>query len=161
MTLADNEMLQRKLSQWQPVGDGRHSFSESLEDSGWNLQISADHNDRIGCLVWELSLTRENSSEASPDLRTWAKAIAGRVRGLREDLKLIEVDGTRNQAILRSEDPSAKGDSVQYYEISLTGSDSAAVRRFQANRKLGSPREQIAFALTHETLASLVCDIAG
>lgn len=159
MTLVDNAMLQEKLSQWQPVGDGRHSFSESLADSGWNLQICAEHNDRIGCLIWELTLSRTETPEDAVSPRSWANCIASRVSGLREDLKLIEVDSLRNQAILRSEDPSAKGDSVQYYEIVLDGESRATVQRFQANRLLGTRREQIAYALTHETLADLVCEM--
>src|SRR5438270_13491809 len=99
MTLA--ETLQAKLASWKPSGEGRHSWSEAFPDAGWTVHLAADHNDVVGALVWELTLART----AAPDrltLKDWAGQIAERVSGLMEDLKLIEVDDAREEAVLRS-----------------------------------------------------------
>ena len=45
--------------------------------------------------------------------------------GLLEPLKVYEVDDTRNEAVLRSEAPAAKGDALSYYEIRLSGLSTA------------------------------------
>ena len=76
-----------------------------------------------------------------------------------EDLKLHEVDTGRNEAVLRSEAPSKKGEKLAYYEVILHGVGRAVVRRFNAG-KAKPGREQVAFALTHEVLAHLAEDIA-
>jgi hypothetical protein len=77
-----------------------------------------------------------------------------------EDLKLYEVDTTRNEAVLRSEAPSKKGEKLAYYEIVLSGVNAGVVRRFTASKAIPG-REQVAFALTHEVLARLAGDIGG
>ncbi len=159
MTLADN--LQEKLASWRPAGEGRHSWAESFPEFGWTVGLAADHTDTLGCLVWELTLTREADAPAGLTLKAWAEGIAGRVSGLMEDLKVVEVDETRQEALLRSDGPTTKGDEVLYYEVHLTGLSRATVRRFRANRPAGTRREQVAFALTHEVLAKLAGDIAG
>ncbi len=157
MTLA--ERLLPRLSEWSPSGEGRHSFSAALPEAGWNVQISADKVDTLSCLLWELTLNR---SGGSPDfsIKEWANSVADRVGGLLEEIKLHEVDSGRNEAILRSVAPTRKGDQVAYYEVRLVGINSASVRRFSAAKAV-TGREQIAFALTHESLAKLAGDIAG
>jgi hypothetical protein len=159
MTLAAT--LQEKLASWKPSGDGRHSWSEAFPDAGWTVHLAAHHNDVVGSLVWELTLTRTADAPASLTLMTWATSIADRVSGLMEDVKVIEVDEDRQEAFLRSETPSRKGELALYYEIRLHGLSRAVVRRFQADRAASGHREQIAFPLTHEALAKLVGDIAG
>lgn len=158
MTLA--ETLLPKLSDWRPAGAGRHTWSETVPDVGWTVHIAADKTDSLSCLIWELTLTRANDAPAGLTLKDWAAAIADRVSGLMEPLKLYEVDTTRNEAVLRSEAPSARGDNLAYYEVRLNGLARAAVRRFAAT-KTAAGREQVAFALTHEVLAKLANDITG
>ena len=72
-----------------------------------------------------------------------------------------EVDDHQQEAILRSDDPTVKGDDRLYYEVHLRGLSHATVRRFKGSRAASTRREQVAFALTHEVLAKLVEDIAG
>jgi hypothetical protein len=158
MTLA--ETLQPKLSDWRPAGDGRHSWAETFPGHGWAVQIAADKADAVGCLVWELTLTRAGAAPAGLTLATWAAGIAQRVGGLLEDLKVVEVDTTRNEALLRSDEPTARGDDRLYYEVHLTGLTRATVRRYKGSRA-AARRDQVAFALTHEVLAKLAGDIAG
>lgn len=156
MTLA--ETLLPKLADWRPAGEGRHSWSESFPAAGWTVHLAADKADTLSCLVWELTLVRTGDAPAGQTLKAWATAVADRVTGLMESLKLYEVDETRQEAILRSETPAKKGDRRAYYEVRLHGLTRAVVRRFAAT---AHGREQVAFATTHEVLAKLAGDIAG
>ena len=159
MTLA--ETLQARLASWKPSGEGRHSWSETFPDAGWTVHLAADHNDVVGSLVWELTLSRTADVPAGLTLKAWAGQIADRVSGLMEDLKLIEVDDARQEAVLRSDAPTRKGDVAVYYEVRLYGLARAVVRRYQADTAAGTRREQVSFPLTHEVLAKLAGDIAG
>ena len=111
--------------------------------------------------MWELILTRTSEVPAGLTLKGWADGIAARVSGLMEDLKVLEVDDVRQEALLRSDGPTAKGDDRLYYEVHLRGLTHATVRRYKGSRTAGTRREQVAFALTHEVLAKLVEDVAG
>src|SRR5215212_2022146 len=126
MTLA--ETLQPKLSEWRPAGDGRHSWAEAFPVHGWAVRLAADKADSVGCLVWELALTRTAEPPAGLTLAGWAAGIAERAGGLMEDLKVVEVDTTRDEALLRSDEPSARGDDRLYYEVLLNGLTRATVR---------------------------------
>jgi hypothetical protein len=159
MTLA--ETLQGRLAEWRPAGEGRHSWSESFPEAGWAVGLAADRTDTLGCLVWELILTRTADAPAGLTLKGWADGIAARVSGLMEDLKVLEVDDVRHEALLRSDGPTTKGDDRLYYEVHLRGLTHATVRRYKGSRAAGTRREQVAFALTHEVLAKLADDVTG
>ena len=158
MTLT--ESLLPKLSEWHPAGAGRHSWAESFPAEGWLVRLAADKTDSLSCLVWEMTLTRMGEPAPGLTLREWATAAAARVGGLMEPLVVHEIDETRGEAILRSTAPAKKGDALAYYEVRLTGLTTAVVRRFTAD-KTTTGRAQVAFALTHEAIAKLACDIAG
>ena len=155
-----NETLLQKLSDWRPAGSGRHVLGTTDEQSGWSASVNADRCDSMGCLVWEFSLSRK-AVLAGATLRGWADSAARRVISLVDVLKVIEVDEGRGEALLRSEQPSQRGDFVLYYEVHLRGTTAATVRRYQAKHQPGSHREQIAFALTHEALAKLAADLTA
>ena len=158
MTLAEN--LLRKLSDWRPSGGGRHSWAEAFPAAGWIVRVAADKADSLSCLVWEVTLTRTAEPPTGLALKDWATAIASRVTGLMEPLKVHEIDETRSEAVLRSVAPARKGEALTYYEIRLIDLTTAVVRRYTANNTAPG-RTQIAFALTHESLAKLAGDIAG
>lgn len=158
MTLAEN--LLPKLSEWRPALDGRHSWSEGFPANGWTVTLTADKVDTLSCLMWELTLTRSADAPAGLSLAVWAAAVAGRASGLMEPLTVYEVDEPGQEAVLRSEVPTKKGETLAYYEVRLHGLTKATVRRFTATRATPG-RDQVAFALTHETLAKLAGDIAG
>jgi hypothetical protein len=67
----------------------------------------------------------------------------------------------RNEGLLRSTAPSRRGDTLFYYEVLLRGTSGAEVRRYQTKDSSTAPREQVAFALTHEVLAKLVADLTA
>lgn len=156
MTLA--EKLLPRLSEWRPAGAGRHTLSETA--GGWAVHLAADKAESLSCLVWELTMTRAGDAPAGLTVKGWAAGVADRVTGLLEPLKLYEVDATRDEAVLRSESPSARGGKLGYYEVHLSGVTKAVVRRFAADKAVPG-REQVPFALTHEVLARLAGDVAG
>ena len=127
MTLA--ETLPGRLSEWRPAGDGRHQLSE--EAGGWSAHLTADAADTLGCKAWEFVLVRAGDPPAGLTLRGWADAVADRVTGLMEPLKVYEVDEARQEALLRSTAPAKKGEAVLYYEVKLSGLTRAELRRYR------------------------------
>ena len=152
MTL-ENTLLER-LSEWQPPAGRQELF---VAGNGWNTTVTADRSDVLGCLTWELQLQSEGA--LAVELENWAKAAADRVTGLMEPLKVVEVDTTRKLAQLRSEAPLQRGKKKMYYELMLSQSGNATLRRF-AKTDGAAGREQVAFAITHEALAKVAYDVA-
>jgi hypothetical protein len=147
------ETLPQKLAEWRPAGEGRHSLSLGL-GNGWTMQVTADRVDSVGCLLWEVALTRSGpAGDNLPTLAAWAQSAAD-VRGLVETLCVIEIDPLRREALLRSAAPTKRGGQTTYYELLLHDRDRATLRRMRAPE--GSRREQAPFALTHESLAQFV-----
>ncbi|HZT83072.1 MAG TPA: hypothetical protein VFA26_22780, partial [Gemmataceae bacterium] len=72
----------------------------------------------------------------------------------------VEVDAARNEALLRSVEPTRRGDDAFYSELLLRGTRAAELRRYRAARP-DARREQVAFALTHEALAKVVGDLTA
>ena len=154
-----NETLLQKLAEWRPVGDGRHALACADEHSGWTLTIEADRNDELGCLLWELKLRKATPSAGT--LQAWADGTAARVTSLIEPLKVIEVDVTRNEALLRSVQPTRRGDMIFYFEVLLRGTQEAQLARYQASQLDSKPRVRISAPVTHEALGKLVADVAA
>ena len=154
MTL-ENKLLQ-SLAESKPLGD-RHELTVS--EGAWTAHLTYDRRDELSGRLWEVSLHRNRAAEGS--VQAWADRIAQRVAGLMEPLKVVEVDAAIQEALLRSTAPTAKGEQRFYYEIHLRAMANATVRRFQAAQPTGKKRTQIAFALTHETLAKLVADVTA
>ena len=151
----ENKLLQ-SLAESKPLGD-RHELTVS--DGAWTAHLTYDRRDELSGRLWEASLHRNRAAEGG--VQAWADRIAQRVAGLMEPLKVVEVDAAKQEALLRSAAPTAKGAQLFYYEIHLCAMANATVRRFQAAQQTGKKRTQIAFALTHETLAKLVADVTA
>jgi hypothetical protein len=156
-----DETLLQNLARWRP-----HSPHEVLEvalpDSGWTVALVADTVDALAGKWWEARLARTGPlPERAPalSLQQRAEQIAARVTGLLEPLRLVEVDAERGTAQLRSTAPRHRGDERTYYEVLLQGDSTITVRRLSARG--ASPRQQVAFALTHEALAKLIADLTA
>jgi hypothetical protein len=154
MTL--NETLLEKLSKWKAAA--RQSLHAAAD--GWNVAVAADRSDDLGCLVWEVTVGRADPPAEPVAVCDWAERLSRRATGLLENLKLLEIDDGRRQALLRSDEPSRRGDVVYYYEVLLNGDGSASARRYHAPRT-GGRREQVGFGLTHEALAKFVGDLTA
>jgi hypothetical protein len=150
MTL-ENTLL-AKLTEWHPP-PGRQALSVSDPASGWTATVTTDRHDAVGSLVWELSV---RGKAPAAGLKAWAERVVARAVGLVEPLAVLEIDAGRNEALLRSDTPAERGDSLFYYELLLRGAGEAVLRRYRADRQPGQRREQVAFALTHEAIANLV-----
>ena len=157
MTLA--EQLHRGLSDWRPTGSGRQTLD--VPAHGWTATVSAESTDTVGCNAWEMILARTGPTPDGQTLAGWADGTAKRVSGLLERLTVIEVDDTHDTATLRSDVPTARGDSSGFYEVTLTGTTRASLTRWQADKATGGKRTRVPFPVTHEALAKAAGDIAG
>lgn len=159
MTLSET-VLQR-LGSWHPPRNERQALVVAEEGNGWAVSLTADRNDDLSCVLWELVLRRASTLSAADALvRAWADKVAGRATGLLEPLQVVEIDDQRNEALVRSKEPTRRGSERFYYEFRLTSNRQAVVRRFRASED-GGQREQIAYALTHEALAKLIEDLVA
>jgi hypothetical protein len=158
MTL-ENTLL-AKLAEWRPAA-GRQTLTVADPDSGWTALVTADRADVVGCLAWEVALRRDASTSGGPaDLRSWAEGAA-RAAGLLEPLKVHEIDAERNEALLRSAAPTQRGEHLYYHEVLLRGTSEAVLRRYQAAPSGPERRKQVAFALTHESVAKCLAGLAA
>jgi len=153
MTL--EELLLQKLADWRPAGPGQ-ALTINHPESGRGLSVSAERVDSLASRLTEVRLTCTAAREVG--LKEQAEAIAGRVTGLLEPLAVLEVDGERHTALLRSQAPAKRGEDLQYYEVTRHADGTTLVRRYQARRDSGK-REAVAFTLTHEALGKLVRDL--
>ncbi len=159
--MTPSEKMLAKLAEWRPAAGARSSLTMVDDDTGWTTTLTADRNDELGCLLWDVSwsLHAAPAGEA-PDLKDWAQRLADRITGLLEPLKVLEVDAARNEAILRSARVTQRGQSLLYYEAVLQGTGNVTLRRYQASHDNGN-RQQTAFALTHEAVARVVDDLTA
>jgi hypothetical protein len=156
MTLV--ETIQQKLAEKAPHA-GRHELSLAAPEAGCSLSLTLDRQDELGCLVWELTLLRTGEAPPKETLSSWAERVGRQTTGLLEQLKVLEIDEQRKEALLRSTTPSKRKDKSTYYEVLLSGTRTARFRRFQANADGSGKREQVAFALTNDGLAKLADDL--
>ena len=140
MTLA--ETLLPKLADWRPAGEGRHAAAIALPEHGWTVHLTAEHVDSVGAR-----------------LEAHARAAAGRVTGLLEPLRVVEMDAPRHTVLLRSDGPQKKADVVSYYEVRYLGRNRVTLERIQATKGTPASRSAVAFTLTHEGLAKVVDDL--
>jgi len=154
------ETLQQKLSEWRPAGEERPSTIINLADHGWSVRFAAAKVDTLGCALTEIEAVRDQPiAEDATALTAHARKAAGRVTGLLEPLRLVEVDKGRNIAILRSDAPRTRGTDVGYYEVCYAGLNRVSVRRFTATKLSPAHREPVEFVLTHEVVGKLVDDL--
>jgi hypothetical protein len=153
------EMLLQRLDKWRPSGP-RETLELAHPDSGWKVRLCADSADALACRLWEVQLDRTAPLPAEVSLAERAARTAGRVTGLLEPLRLVEIDSPRGVAQLRSSGPQQRGEDLFYYEVVLHAGGAASLRRFHASRN-NPTREQVAFVLTHEALVKLVADLTA
>lgn len=158
MTLA--APLLEKLDKWRPSGEGRQSATFPMPEAGWEVTLTADRVDSVGSLLTRIEATRTSPvAEDAKLLEAHARAVAGKATGLLEPLRLIEVDRVGHVALLRSDRPPVRGDSVLFYEVRFQGRNHVTVERIRAATAAPAGREPVPFALTNEALAKLVSDL--
>jgi hypothetical protein len=152
-------LLLEKLARWRP--DGRQALEVSSPESDWSALVTADAADVVGSRVWEISVRRVGNALPTDSLKERAAGVASRVSGLLEPLSLIEVDEARGVALLRSDTPARRGEVLSYYEALLHADGSANFRRYEGPQGETTRRQQVAYALTHESLGKLVADLTA
>src|SRR5262249_24908984 len=130
MTL--EEAVLQKLAEWRPVGSERQTVTVSHDPKQCSISFSIERNDDLSCSLWEMSERLQRSlAEAGVDLKTWAERVASQVRGLLEPLCVVEIDDRRNEALLRSQEPTVRKNERYYYEVLLRATGQADVRRYR------------------------------
>jgi hypothetical protein len=157
MTLA--ETLLSKLAEPRPTSSGRFVLAHSDAVSGWSVALTIEKADALSCQLSEVSCVC--GAAEPPALRKWADVLAERVTGLLEPLQVIEVDLLKNEAILRSDEPTVKNQKRAHYELKLEGGVKATLRRYQAAVDPSAKRQSSTFVLTHEVLGNLIDDLTG
>lgn len=150
MTLAN--MLRKSLHE-TPAAGRRHEIQVAHPETGWTAEVVADRRDDLSCLTWEIRLLRP---APAPNLKSWADQVAHATSGLLEKLQLHEVDDGQGIALLRSKDPASLDDQVLYFEMELARGGAMTLRRYQADRRPGQRRRQVAYPLTNEALVKVV-----
>ena len=153
------DALVQSLDAWQPAGPGPHSHTAQLPS--WQATVAAEANDSMATKATEVTITRTGPAPAGSSLRGWAESIAAKPAGLPEPLALHEIDTDGGTAVLRSVEPTRKGDTVGYYEATLTGTGEAKLKRYTANTAERTPREAVPFVLTHESIAKVAEVLSG
>ena len=113
--------------------------------------------DGVGCAVVELECQAIGRKTASNDLVRYANDLCKRVTYLMEPLRVVEFD-PKAGALVLSEKPRRKGESVGYYHFHAKPTGATVLHRVEFNPK-SKQRIFSPFALTHEQLEQLVEDL--
>jgi len=142
---------------------GRAPFSggvqrlEAAEAGLASVRCDVVAADGVGCALVALECRSAAQRPAASDVLRLAGDLCKRVNYLMEPLRLVEFD-PKAGAIVLSEKPRRKGDSVGYYHFHASPTGATVLHRVEYNaavkRKVFSP-----FALTHEQLEQLVEDL--
>lgn len=143
------------LDQHLRPGTGRHNLVFHHEGAAFELDL--EKVDELACALHRVQVVPAATPKS--ELADRSHAIAERVTGLMEPLRVVEVDTPLGVAQLRSQAPAtADADARAYYELLLEASGRATLRRFRAQAD-STHREPIPFTLTREALAKLLCDL--
>lgn len=157
MTLS--EPVLRRAAEWKPAGDPPQTLLVADEASGWALALAALKNDAVACVAWEVALRRAGGVPAR-ELRGRAATVAGRLTLLLEPIVVVEVDASKDEALLRSREARRSDQALIYFEARVRGSSEVVLARYRGFPG-GKPREQIGFPLTHEALARLAEELTA
>lgn len=152
MTL-DGKLLEN-LNSWRPAGLGPHTLTATAEQGRVHLEAEQVDTLAIALRIVDVMPTPRT---AAP-LADRAAAVAARVAGLLEPLKVIEIDGGRGEALLRSDVPAHVGNDRLYYELLLEASGRATMRRWRGSLET-TGRQAVPFTLTREVIQKLVADL--
>lgn len=133
----------------------------AAEDAGHRLALDVEQNAAVGVSCRRLSFeTSARPIWTAAELKAWGDRIAARVTYLMEPLVVVEADADAAQVALRSQKPTARGESRGYYEVRLGGSGTLQMERMvfdEADRR----RRSATFQLTRETLERLADDLVA
>ena len=120
--------------------------------NSWTIEADQAKAGPVGIQTDAFRLRRNTPSvHTAPNL---ARQVAKRATYLLEPLKLVE--GEKQKALLRSDEPPNKGNTREYYEVWVTPND-LSVQRYHSKR--GQPRQSRPVNLTWEQAGRFVRDV--
>jgi hypothetical protein len=130
---------------------------EAIEAGLASVRCDVVAADGVGCAIAKLECQAIGRGPAAADLARYANDLCKRVTYLMEPLRVVEFD-PKAGALVLSEKPRRKGDSVGYYHLHAKPSGATVLHRVEfsesAKQRVFSP-----FALTHDQLEQLVDDL--
>jgi hypothetical protein len=122
---------------------------------GGAVSVGVEDADRLGALVGPVSARRTDGT--SGNVGQQAEEAVRRLSYLQEPLAIIESEGKRARAILRSAVPRQTESGREYNEAVLQGGDSISIRRYRTDS--GSRRKTVPSNVSRETLGRLADDL--
>ena len=122
---------------------------------GGSVSVAVEDADRLGVLAGPVSARRTDGG--SGNVGAQAEEAVRRLTYLPEPLAIIESEGKRARAILRSAVPRQTAGGREYNEAVLQGGDSISIRRFRVES--GSRRKSVPSNMSRETLGRLADDL--
>ena len=150
------DMVQKSLDERLRAGTARQTLL--LAAAGLAFELDLEKADELACVVTRVQVAP--TARPSLPLAERGLAIANRITGLMEPLRVVEVDAPAAVAQLRSQTPATVGDGRAYYELLLEASGRATLRRY-VGRSDEPRREPAPFTLTREALAKLIVDLGS
>jgi hypothetical protein len=154
MTL-ENQVLEKLAD----AGSSTNPQKITAQEGPWTIEIHAQKSDEFSVMIDSVEVRHDAPGDGNA--KSWAEGIASRPSGLLEPLRLLEADKGKNEAVIRSAKPHAKGDEVRYYEVHVQGTEKAELHRYKASKQPGVQRETIPFPMTHEAVGKLASGITG
>jgi hypothetical protein len=133
----------------------------TVDEGQGRLTLKIAALDSVGVALDSLEYAATVPKEwTSQDLNAWGERLSGRLTYLMEPLKILEVDGGAGEVLLRSQEPSRRGDARNYYEIRLRRDGSCRVERV-AFDEVERRRTPSRCHFTREVVERLADDIAA
>jgi hypothetical protein len=155
--------LSRKIAdavELHPVGSASSGLV-TAEADGSRIELSLTASGHVGLAFSSLRYGRIDPLELSIEaLRAWGNRLAARLTYLMEPLIVLEVDAEAGVADLKSQTPTARGESRSFYEVSLQRTGALHLRRiaFDSTTRL---RKTVDCQMTREVLERLTDDLVA
>lgn len=154
-----SDLLQLELNAWTTLDGGRQSWSCLVPDTDWTVMLTAEKNDSLATVLWEIAISRDIQTADHLMLDSWANRVANQLLSLSERLNVVEIDKTLRVALLRSNPAKKRGQFTSYFELYLEGIHRATLRRYAVELVRQPTRMQIPFTITHEAIAEALLEI--
>ncbi|MDY7032015.1 MAG: hypothetical protein SVY10_08910 [Thermodesulfobacteriota bacterium] len=143
--------------------DSLHPKKVKVEEDLIRVEVEVLDVDRLGCSINKLEITKleeqtrgENTCQS---IKQESEEIKKRITYLQENMKIIESDALTSTALFRSWPPETRDNSIDYYEINLSGGHSMPFERYRFDR-VEKKRTSIPINLTKDIFSRLVNDLA-
>ena len=149
--------VRERIERCPPFRDHLEQFIVS--DERTTVRCEANCVDALACAVTQLEVAEDRAPALTTEaVARWADRICGKVTYLLEPLRTLEIDRRAHSALVRSAEPTRRGDNLCYYEMLVTGDHHVSLRRYSAQPALRR-RQAVPFMLTNDQLEKLLDDL--